>query len=70
MKLGEAIKYARISLDLTQEEVAERVSISRSQVANLELGRGGPTTETLAELAKALKCWFLTDGKNWMVGFK
>ena len=38
-KLGEAIKQARLSQNLTQAELGEKVGIQKSQVSRLERGR-------------------------------
>lgn len=38
-KLGEAIKKARISQNLTQEQLGERLGIQKSQISRLERGR-------------------------------
>ena len=38
-KLGEAIKKARLSKHLTQEELGERMGVQKSQVSRLERGR-------------------------------
>ena len=36
---GEELREIRISFGLSQEELAERLDLSRSQVANIEAGR-------------------------------
>ncbi len=38
-KLGEAIKKARISQNLTQEQLGEKVGVQKSQISRLERGR-------------------------------
>ena len=38
-KLGEAIKQARISQNLTQEQLGKKVGIQKSQISRLERGR-------------------------------
>lgn len=38
-KLGEAIKQARISQNLTQEQLGKKVGIQKSQISRLEHGR-------------------------------
>lgn len=38
-KLGEAIKEARLSQNLTQEQLGQKVGIQKSQVSRLERGR-------------------------------
>ena len=49
------IKEARIQMDMTQEELAEKSGISRATISALENGRVEvTTTDTLLKLAKAL----------------
>lgn len=38
-RLGEAIKKARISKNLTQEQLGEKVGVQKSQISRLERGR-------------------------------
>ena len=38
-KLGEAIKQARVSKNLTQEQLGEKLGIRKSQISRLERGR-------------------------------
>ena len=38
-KLGEAIKHARISQNLTQEQLGEKIGVQKSQISRLERGR-------------------------------
>lgn len=38
-RLGEAIKQARLSKNLTQEQLGERVGVQKSQISRLERGR-------------------------------
>ncbi|MBR5037311.1 MAG: helix-turn-helix domain-containing protein [Prevotella sp.] len=38
-KLGEAIKQARLSQNLTQEQLGEKVGVQKSQISRLERGR-------------------------------
>ena len=37
--LGEAIKEARLSMNLTQEQLGEMVGVHKSQISRLEKGR-------------------------------
>lgn len=50
--LGEAIKQHRIRLQMTQEFVAERLSVSRQAVSKWENGTSDPSTSNLLALAK------------------
>ena len=38
-RLGEAIKQARLSKNLTQEQLGQKVGIQKSQISRLELGK-------------------------------
>ena len=38
-RLGEAIKQARLSQNLTQEQLGEKVGVQKSQISRLERGR-------------------------------
>lgn len=50
------IKDRREALDLTQTQLAERMGVGQSVVADLERGRWSPRVSTLERVAKALKC--------------
>jgi DNA-binding XRE family transcriptional regulator len=49
--VGDAIKQARKSLNLTQEELAKRIGIQRAQVSKIENGKN----LTLATVSRAFK---------------
>lgn len=53
-RLGQRIRELRKSLSLTQEQLAERASISVSFLSMIERGDRVPHLETLAMLAKPL----------------
>lgn len=53
MDIGNAIKSIRIDTQLTQDEFANKVGISRSYLGDLENNRKSPSVETLQKLAKA-----------------
>lgn len=52
LEIGERLKKARLNLDLTQNEVAERAWISRKSVMNAEMGN--VTLENLIVILTAL----------------
>lgn len=52
--LGEAVRAERLSKDWSQEELAERASLNRSYVTDLENGNRTPNLGTLVSLAEAL----------------
>ncbi|MEE0858293.1 MAG: helix-turn-helix transcriptional regulator [Acutalibacteraceae bacterium] len=56
MNIGENTKKIRTNLGLTQTELAERVGIGRSMLAQIERGTKTMTLPVAAEIAKALNC--------------
>lgn len=52
--LAEAIAKARGRAGLTQEEVAQRMQTTQSNIARLEAGRTVPSTRTLKKFAAAI----------------
>lgn len=48
------LRAVREQHGLTQEELAQRIGLSRSQIQRLEKGGSEPSTETIANLAHAL----------------
>lgn len=51
LRLPDAIKELRASVDLTQEEFARNFKLTRIQVSELERGKGNPTVSTLKKIA-------------------
>lgn len=51
MKICHNLKYCRSQLGLTQDQVAERLHITRQTVSNYETGRSQPDLDTLVRLA-------------------
>ena len=49
--IGAKLRQLRKSRDMTQEEVAERVDITRSTISNYEIGRRTPHLKDLSKLA-------------------
>ena len=56
MNIGENIKNLRRARGLTQEQVAERVGVSRPFIAQVERGTKVPTLAVGALLATVLEC--------------
>jgi transcriptional regulator with XRE-family HTH domain len=52
-KLGEAIKRARISQHLTQEQLGEKIGVQKSQISRLERGRS-ISLSTIIRLFRAM----------------
>ena len=53
--LGDAVRRARMKLDLTQSEVAESIDVDIRTVLNIENSKGNPKMEVLYPLVRALK---------------
>ena len=53
--LGKKIQKLRKSVSYTQEELADKVGISRAYMGYIEQGRNVPSLETLQKIAGALK---------------
>ena len=54
-KLSKKIQKRRKELGLTQEQLAEKVGVSRAYMGYIEQARNTPALETLEKIAKALK---------------
>ena len=52
--IGDRLKNLRIRRALTQQELAERASISTNALNKIELNKAEPHMSTLRKLAKAL----------------
>lgn len=67
MTLGEKISKARKTCSLSQEQLADKLCVSRSAVAKWETDKGIPDVENLKALAKLLNVsidYLLDDGEN------
>ena len=66
MTLGEKIKEARKQCGLSQEQLAEKMAVSRSAVAKWEANNGLPDIDNLKALAQLLNVsidYLLDDGE-------
>ena len=54
--LGEAVRAKRKKARLSQEQLAEKADLTRNYIGDIERAEKKITLETLAKLAKALKC--------------
>ena len=54
MNISDTIKQAREELGMTQEDLAERLEVSRQAVSKWELGASVPSPENLALLEEVL----------------
>jgi len=53
--LGGKIQKRRKEMELTQEELGDKVGISRAYMGYIEQGRYAPSLEVLEKIAKVLK---------------
>ena len=54
-KLGKKVQKHRKELGYTQEELAEKLHISRTHMGHIEQGRKSPSLKLMDKLARALK---------------
>lgn len=54
--LGEAVRVKRKKAHLSQEQLAEKADLTRNYIGDIERAEKKITLETLAKIAKALKC--------------
>lgn len=54
-KLGKKIQKLRKEAELTQEEFAEKLNISRTHIGHIERGRKSPSIKLMEKIAKALR---------------
>ena len=54
--LGETIRARRRKAHLSQEQLAEKANLTRNYIGDIERAEKKITLETLAKIAKALKC--------------
>lgn len=52
--LGNELKYRRLKLNMTQQQLADLLHVDRSYVAALERGRKSPSLDTIAPVIAAL----------------
>ena len=52
---GHKIQKRRKELGITQEELADRVNLSRTHMGHIEQGRRSPSLEVINKIAKALR---------------
>lgn len=48
------LKSARVSLDLTQEQLADKVGVTRQTIGLIEAGKYNPTLNLCIDICKAL----------------
>lgn len=56
MSIGENIKNKRLSMGITQKELAEKVMVDQSMICQIERGSKIPTMLLGKEIASVLRC--------------
>lgn len=54
-RFGKKIKLARVELDLTQAQLAQKINTKQKNISRYETGASLPSIETLVKVAKVLK---------------
>jgi len=54
-KSGKKIKLARIELDLTQTQLAQKINSKQKSISRYETGASLPSIKTLVKIAEILK---------------
>lgn len=54
MKKNIKLKTARVKLDISQEELAERVGVTRQTIGLIELGKYNPSLKLITAICKEL----------------
>ena len=55
LSFGRTVRERRVSLGLSQEELADRAGLHRTYVGSIERGERNPSLLNIARLARALK---------------
>ncbi len=55
LKLGKQIKYYRLKMNLSQEELANRANVHRTYIGMVERGEKNITISSLKKIATALE---------------
>lgn len=59
VELGSRIRQARLELHLTQEQLAEMLSLNRTSITNIEKGKQKILAHTLVDLAEKLQTFVI-----------
>ena len=54
--IGKKIKERRLSLNITQEYIANKLDVNASHISNIKCGRANPSLTILIKIANILKC--------------
>ncbi|AQP43448.1 helix-turn-helix transcriptional regulator [Tessaracoccus flavus] len=55
MPLNKRMRMARVALDLTQQDLAKQVGVSRQTISMIEAGDHNPTLNLCIDICKSLK---------------
>lgn len=55
LSIGEQVRLYRKRSGMSQAELAKKAKLSRNIIAQIEVGKGNPTIDTLRKIGKALK---------------
>lgn len=61
MKIGDQIREARNRLGMSQDDLAERIHVSRGKISHWETGHRPPKPEEIRELEEVLQCKFVIE---------
>lgn len=61
MKIGDQIREARNRLGMSQDDLAERIHVSRGKISHWETGLRPPKVEEIRELEEVLQCKFVIE---------
>jgi len=61
-ELGEQIRKARNAAGISQERLAETLSVTREQLSNYENGKSAPPVNVVTEIISALRVEFVVGG--------
>lgn len=54
--IANRIKYIRKKRRINQDELADKIGLSRASITNIEMARHGVTADTLYKICTVLKC--------------
>ena len=66
IEIANRVKLARVEKDLTQEQLAELVGVTRQTIGLIEAGKYNPTLKLCLALAKVTGKWL--DELFWIKG--
>ena len=61
-ELGEQIREARKAAGISQERLAQTLSVTREQLSNYENGKSAPPVNVVTEIISALRVEFVVGG--------